>query len=70
MVRSWLPPSHDSHKTSDTRSCDILRGHSGPVYGLSFSRSGQHLLSASEDTTGIVIIIIIIDNYRVIGLSD
>ncbi len=52
MVNSWLPMATDGHVTTNTKSCDILRGHSGPVYGLSFNRSGEFLLSASEDTSG------------------
>lgn len=49
---SWLPAVTD-HVTTDSTSCDsrILRGHGGPVYGLSFSTNGQYLLSSSEDTT-------------------
>ena len=52
MVNSWLPMATDGHVTANSKSCDILRGHSGPVYGLSFNRSGEFLLSASEDTSG------------------
>jgi WD40 repeat protein len=29
-----------------------LVGHSGPVYGLSFSHDNKYLLSCSEDKTG------------------
>lgn len=38
----------DDEKTFDTRT---LCGHSGPVYGVSFSTDRQMLLSCSEDTT-------------------
>jgi transcription initiation factor TFIID subunit 5 len=30
-----------------------LVGHSGPVFGMSFSQDNQCLLSCSEDKTGI-----------------
>ncbi len=52
-VNSWLPTTTSGHVTPPTESCDILRGHRGPVYGMSFNRNGDFLLSSSEDTTGI-----------------
>ncbi|KAI0244369.1 Transcription initiation factor TFIID subunit 5 [Massospora cicadina] len=38
-------------KTSGTDTKRLI-GHSGPVYGLSFSPDSKHLLSCSEDSTG------------------
>lgn len=38
----------DSHNNDNTRR---LVGHSGPVYGLSFSPDNRYLISASEDKT-------------------
>lgn len=38
-------------KTAD-KDYDILYGHSGPIYGLSFSPDNKFLLSSSEDSTG------------------
>lgn len=52
MCDSWLPMATKGHVTPKSESCDSLRGHNGPVYGLSFNRTGEYLLSASEDTTG------------------
>lgn len=41
----------------DDRTSEVSRslfGHSGPIYKLSFSPDRSLLLSASEDTTGIL----------------
>lgn len=43
-----LPRMMDDKNTSDVR---VLHGHSGPIYGLSFSPDRTLLLSASEDAT-------------------
>jgi WD40 repeat protein len=31
--------------------CMVMRGHSGPVYGLTYTRDSSHVLSTSEDKT-------------------
>ena len=31
----------------------VLRGHSGPVYSLECTQNGRHMLSASEDSSGL-----------------
>ena len=46
VISSWLPRSVESETVLS------LKGHHGPVHGLSYSPNGQYLLSSSEDTTG------------------
>ena len=46
VISSWLPRSAESESVLS------LKGHHGPVHGLSYSPNGQYLLSSSEDTTG------------------
>ena len=36
-----------------------LRAHSGPVYGVSFSKDNTFLLSASEDLSGMTSILLL-----------
>ncbi|XP_019849552.1 PREDICTED: TAF5-like RNA polymerase II p300/CBP-associated factor-associated factor 65 kDa subunit 5L isoform X1 [Amphimedon queenslandica] len=45
VISSWLPRSTESESVLS------LKGHHGPVHGLSYSPNGQFLLSSSEDTT-------------------
>ena len=37
---------------SSASSCRTLTGHSGPVFGVSFSPDKKFLVSGSEDATG------------------
>ena len=41
----------DTDATEKVQKKSILRGHSGPVYDLTYTDRGRYLMSVSEDTT-------------------
>jgi WD40 repeat protein len=49
-----LPLDADLNVQKERHGSSVKRlvGHSGPVYGLSFSHDNKYLLSCSEDKTG------------------
>ena len=41
----------DSDATEKVQKKSILRGHSGPIYDVTYPAGGRYLMSVSEDTT-------------------
>ncbi len=41
-------------RPQEDQECVTLRAHSGAVYGVCFIHDSQHVLSCSEDKTGMV----------------